>query len=102
MQLIVVLNTIEPLTPLLPDFVTHKVIRCGRMWQFSPTVKEWIDTHPERKKDIEQAYNQLSEDEQLLYRTFELEVKNSLDVEVLVDYLNASDTVLAVEINQNY
>jgi len=38
MQLIVVLNTLEHLTPLLPDFVKHKVIRCGRMGQFGPTL----------------------------------------------------------------
>jgi len=99
MQLIVVLNTIEPLTPLLPDFVVHNIIRCRRMWQFSPTVKEWIDTHPERKEDIEQVYSQLTEDEQVLYRSFELEVSDIIDVKILVNCLNALDTVLFTEVN---
>jgi len=104
MQLIVVLKTLEPLIPLLPDFVADKVICCEREYSFSdmPTVKEWIDTHPERTEDIEQVYSQLTEDKQLWHRTFELEVEDSVDVEALVDFLNALDTVLFVEINYNY
>jgi len=104
MQLIVVLNTLEPLMPLLPDFVRYKVICCERVWQFNGmnTLKEWIDAHSEQTEDIEQAYSQLAEDKQLGYRTFELDVGDGVDVEMLVDFLNALDAVLFVEINQNY
>lgn len=98
MKLIVVLNTLEALTPLLPDFAADKVIRCERMWQFSPTVKEWMDAHPERKEDVEQVYNQLTEDEQLLYRSFELELQEDIDTKLLNNYLMKYGNVLAVEI----